>query len=125
MSPLSQSHSSLAVPGHGDGSLSETGRESFESAAESLRDDARHAFTDDELDRLQTRSPPLMQRSRTEQDWNSAIEQLHTLPNPSPSLLDDELDLPSPPNDSNLASTSIRRPHTEDSDGLFPPSRRS
>ncbi|GAA5895282.1 PH and SEC7 domain-containing protein [Sporobolomyces salmoneus] len=95
-SPLAQSHSSLAIPFGGDGSLSETGRESFDSASESLRDDTRHAFTDDELDRLQTRSPPLMQRSRTEQDWNTAVEHLHSLPIPPSTLLDDELELPQP-----------------------------
>ncbi|GAA5997840.1 hypothetical protein JCM5350_002746, partial [Sporobolomyces pararoseus] len=92
-SPLSQSHSSLVVPAGGDGSLSETGRESFESAAESLRDDTRYAFTDDELDRLQVRSPPLMQRSRTEQDWNATIEQLRSNPEPPSALLDDEIEL--------------------------------
>lgn len=74
--------------------MSETGRESFESAAESLRDDIRHAYTDDELDRLQTRSPPIMQRSRTEQDWNTAVEHLNSLPINATSLLDDELEVP-------------------------------
>ncbi|GAA5960793.1 hypothetical protein JCM3765_000819 [Sporobolomyces pararoseus] len=107
-SPLSQSHSSLVVPSGGDGSMSETGRESFESAAESLRDDTRYAFTDDELDRLQVRSPPLMQRSRTEQDWNTAVEQLRATPEPSSALLDDEIEL-TLQTDATSSSTPYRR----------------
>ncbi|GAA6017397.1 hypothetical protein JCM11491_006643 [Sporobolomyces phaffii] len=107
-SPLSQSHSSLVVPSAGDGSLSETGRESFESATESLRDDTRHAFTDDELDRLQTRSPPLMQRSRTEQDWNTAVEQLQSFSTGSSTPFDDELEAP-PTTDFGTSATPRRR----------------
>ncbi|GAA5852443.1 hypothetical protein JCM8547_006785 [Rhodosporidiobolus lusitaniae] len=80
-SPLSQSTSSLRPPkasfGTGHHSDSEhTPRNSFDSAADSLTgafDTANigqpMSLTDDELDRLQFRSPPLMQRSRTE-DWS-------------------------------------------------------
>ncbi|BGP17796.1 hypothetical protein JCM10213v2_005838 [Rhodosporidiobolus nylandii] len=46
----------------------EHARHSFESTAESFVD-APLSWTDDETDRLRLRSPPLMQRSRTENGW--------------------------------------------------------
>lgn len=55
-----------------------SGRESFESAADSLPNETGYSFTDDELDRLQPRSPPPMQRSRTEQDWSATMEHLRS-----------------------------------------------
>ncbi|BGP25923.1 hypothetical protein JCM10295v2_004866 [Rhodotorula toruloides] len=68
---------------------------SFESAAESLSAlangtdlDQPLSLTDNELDRLHVRSPPLMQRSKTETDWQNVVplEQLSLdPPDPSPS----------------------------------------
>lgn len=57
------------------------GRSSFDSMSDSfaaLASDAHpQSLTDDELDRLQVRSPPpLMQRSKTETDWQSVVEHL-------------------------------------------------
>lgn len=59
---------------------SDSERSSFESAAESLSGlangtdlDQPLSLTDDELDRLQIRSPPLMQRSKTETDWQNVV----------------------------------------------------
>ncbi|GAA5904147.1 hypothetical protein JCM6882_003959 [Rhodosporidiobolus microsporus] len=77
-SSLSRSASSLHPPRSSHAFQSDTEhtpRGSFESTADSLNGafDAPHfgqplSLTDDELDRLQVRSPPLMQRSKTE-DW--------------------------------------------------------
>ncbi|GAA5880074.1 hypothetical protein JCM3774_003300 [Rhodotorula dairenensis] len=50
-------------------------RHSFESgvdslsAAEETPDRSHHSLTDDELDRVRSRAPPPMQRSKTETDW--------------------------------------------------------
>ncbi|GAA5940665.1 hypothetical protein JCM1841_002015, partial [Sporobolomyces salmonicolor] len=101
-SPLSRSNSSLAPPRMfpSDGNTTDyTTRDSFESATESLSGlGAGHSlsFTDDELDRLQLRSPPQMQRSKTEQDWATAMEHLARAPAESVAHTDDELELPVP-----------------------------
>ncbi|GAA6032196.1 hypothetical protein JCM8097_007120 [Rhodosporidiobolus ruineniae] len=78
-SALSRSTSSLRPPrssfqAHSDSE--HTPRNSFESTTDSLNnlfagEHFHHptSLTDDELDRLQLKSPPLMQRSKTETDW--------------------------------------------------------
>ncbi|GAA5933388.1 uncharacterized protein JCM15063_001302 [Sporobolomyces koalae] len=124
---LSQSQSSLTVPtpygtANGNGSCSETGRDSFESATESLNLGAQHAFTDDELDRLQVRSPPLMQRSRTEQDWSMAMEHLRSLPDPRSGPAEDELELPMHSERPTSASTSRRASNDAESGADVSPS---
>ncbi|GAA6058971.1 hypothetical protein JCM10212_001681 [Sporobolomyces blumeae] len=115
-SPLSYSQSSLVVPSFsGDGIQSEGGRHSFDSASESFSNfDTAHSLTDDELDRLQVRSPPAMQRSRTEQDWTAAMEHLSTYPNRNLVPTDDELELPPPVGAGSSAGTPTkarRSPH--------------
>ncbi|GAA6049100.1 hypothetical protein JCM3770_003886 [Rhodotorula araucariae] len=69
-SGLSRSHTSLHPA---SAATSDGERHSFESTADlfsGLVSDAHPtSLTDDELDRLQVRSPPLMQRSKTETDW--------------------------------------------------------
>ncbi|GAA5832425.1 hypothetical protein JCM11251_006450 [Rhodosporidiobolus azoricus] len=78
---LSQSTSSLRPPrsphdfSHSDGE--HTPRGSFDSLVSAF-EDSQHfrqpqSLTDDELDRLQVRSPPLMQRSRTEEGQLSRL----------------------------------------------------
>ncbi|GAA5990108.1 hypothetical protein JCM10908_005824 [Rhodotorula pacifica] len=68
-------HSRLRPPALAASEADLSPRHSFESALGSLSaaDDAtdgpQHSLTDDELDRVRTRAPPPMQRSKTETDW--------------------------------------------------------
>ncbi|EMS19609.1 ARF guanyl-nucleotide exchange factor [Rhodotorula toruloides NP11] len=77
--PSHLSHSTTS-PRRMKASHTDSERTSFESAAESLSAlangtdlDQPLSLTDDELDRLQLRSPPLMQRSKTETDWQNVV----------------------------------------------------
>ncbi|GAA6053374.1 hypothetical protein NBRC10513_007240 [Rhodotorula toruloides] len=77
--PSHLSHSTTS-PRRLHASHTDSERTSFESAAESLSAlangtdlDQPLSLTDDELDRLQLRSPPLMQRSKTETDWQNVV----------------------------------------------------
>ncbi|GAA5888041.1 hypothetical protein JCM5296_005413 [Sporobolomyces johnsonii] len=126
-SPLSRSNSSLAPPRMfpSDGNTTDyTTRDSFESATESLSGlDAGHSYslTDDELDRLQLRSPPQMQRSKTEQDWATAMEHLSRAPAESVAHTDDELELLPPVGGTGRAGTPIKaRNGSSSTDALSP-----
>ncbi|BGP33488.1 hypothetical protein JCM10296v2_005292 [Rhodotorula toruloides] len=77
--PSQLSHSTTS-PRRVKASHTDSERSSFESAAESLSAlangtdlDQPLSLTDDELDRLQLGSPPLMQRSKTETDWQNVV----------------------------------------------------
>jgi hypothetical protein len=138
-SPLARSSSSLRPPRASYHTQSDgeehTPRHSFESATESLNQP--QSLTDDELDRLQLRSPPLMQRSRTESAWQFDRHQPPPLAANGPSRSsihglgfplshngvvdhsfhpqsEDELEVPPPSLDSNGgAGTPIRKRSTD------------
>ncbi|BGP41544.1 hypothetical protein JCM10449v2_005535 [Rhodotorula kratochvilovae] len=106
-SGLSRSHTSLHPA---SAATSDAERHSFESTADSfsgLASDAHPlSLTDDELDRLQVRSPPMMQRSKTETDWTDelsagAVGGAQALAHPNHHLhSEDELEPRPPPRDS-------------------------